>query len=727
MSEQQGKRRLKDAYRWAQLTICEGDIGHFDPDKWLSFLEECRVDGLVLGSGGYMAFHDTEIPLHYRVRDPEHEDLFGYMVAECRKKGYAVICRTDSHAIHKDAYAAHPEWAALTSDGKPRVHWSYPEAYVSCPLGEYGFDFMKRVHGELARKYDLDAIFCNRWPGSGVCYCASCRKNFYEFCGREIPVNMDPADETVRLYKKWHEKRAYELCRYWDEEIQKMRPGMRFVPNSSIGTDSDLDNQVLGEYSEVLYADRQGRAGLMAPWANGRNGKQLRAVLGDKPIGGIFSTGTAEKRWKDSVQEAAELELWVSEAVANGLRPWFTKFSMQVFDARWMRVVRDLYRKYADWEPYLKDAKSRAEVGLVFSQETAREYAFSERDRLVEKPINGWYQALIESRIPFDMIDSHYIDQEHLGNYRAVILPNIAVLSDKAIQALKDYVQGGGALLATYETSLYDEKGNRRPDFGLAEVFSVHASGKNVQNIRNSYITVKPGIGDPILTEGWFDGKESSLSEPWGGNIRLCGTENRVGIRFTASGAEALGFKQSGLEQSGLDLSGFEPMPFAAVPAYPDLPMEEVYPRDIPADYEEVLYRRFGAGRVVYFPGDIDRCYWDYLLGDHRKLLQNSVRWALSGNDLLRLNGPGFVDTTVFENREGVIVHLVNMTTHHALRGAAEEVLPLQGLVLKLRNDLIPEGRVKSLENKEVTVERGEAYTVVRIPELKLHEVLVVS
>ena len=698
---------LMQAQRWAQLTICEGDIGHFDPDKWLRYLDECRIDGLVLNSGGYMAFHPTEIPLHYRVRDPEHEDLFGYMTEACRKKGYAVICRTDSHAIHRDAFEAHPEWAAVTADGKPRVHWSYPEAYVSCPLGDYGFDFMKRVHGELAEKYDLDGIFCNRWPGSGVCYCASCRKGFYDFCGREIPKVLVPGDETTRLYEKWHEMRAFQLARCWDDEIRKHRPAMRFIPNSAVGTEPFLDNKELGVYSDVLYADRQGRSGLMAPWANGRIAKQMRAVMGDKPIGGIFSTGSAEKRWKDSVQEAAELKLWISEAVANGMRPWFTKFSMQVFDERWMPVVKQLYRKYADWEPYLRDTKSRAETALVFSQQTVKEYAFSERERLVEKPINGWYQALTESRIPFDMLDAHDIDAEHLGRYKAVILPNIAVLTNADCAALTAYAAAGGAVIATYETSLYDENGRKREDFGLSELLGVHANGKDINNIRNSYVRVKKGVGDPLLSEGYFEAAEETLEETWSEERRLCGTENRVGITF--------------------DPGLFEDSPFAAVPAYPDLPMEEVYPRTLPADYEEVFFRAYGAGRAVYFPGDIDRCYHDFLFGDQRKLLRNAVRWALKGEDLVRVETPGFVDTAVFENGEGVLIHIVNLTTHHAQRGAAETILPLPEVTLDVRNDLVKDGRVRSLENSSVSVERGAHYTRIRLPELKLHELLVLN
>ena len=701
-------QNLRRAMRYAQLTICEGDIGKFDPDRWLRYLDECACDGLVLGSGGYIAYHDTDIPYHYHVQDPRYKDLFGYMVNECRRKGYAIICRTDSHAIHEDAYRAHPEWAAVTADGKPRRHWSYPEVYVSCPLGPYGFDFMKQVHGELAAKYDMDGIFCNRWPGSGICYCESCRKSFYEFCGRELPTVMNLADETVRLYRKWHEKRAFELCECWDQEIRRNNLDMRFIPNSSVGTTPFIDNKVLGDYAEVLYADYQGRAGLMTPWFNGRTAKELNAVLQGKPVGGIFSTGTCEKRWKDSVQEPAELRMWISEAVANGLRPWFTKFSTQVWDDRWMPVVRELYRKYRRWEPYLRDAESRAEVALMFSQQTVKEYAYSEQERLVEKPINGWYQALTEARIPFDMLDSHYIDSDHLGRYKAVILPNIAVLSDADCAALTEYAANGGAVIATYESSLYDENGIKRSDYGLADLFGVHAGGEGARSVQNAYITVKKGAGDPLMSEGFFAEEKSSpdggAEESWCENRRMCGTENRCGILF--------------------DPADFEPSPYAAVPAFPDLPMEEVYPRRIPADYEEVLYRRYGKGRAVYFCGDPDRCYWDYLLPDMKRLLMNSVRWAVRGEDAVRVTGPGFIDVTIRQNTEGLTIHLVNMTTAHAMRGPAEEILPLTGIEVLVRNDLAGGGEVRSLEDTPLRAERGERYMKITLPVLQLHEVL---
>ncbi len=688
-------KHLEKAMRWAQLTICEGDIPHFDPDAWLRYMDEAACDGLVLGSGGYMAFHKTDIPYHYALKHPAYDDVFGYMVEACRKKGYAVICRTDAHAFHEDAFLAHPEWVAHTKDGAPRRHWSFPKVWVSDVMGDYGFDFMKRVHGELAAQYDLDGIFCNRWQGSGVCYCDRCRDAFRAATGFEIPETTDLGNPAMKAYMRWNGERRLDLCKTWDAEIMRNNPNMRFIPNSMVGLSLGIDNKLLGDYSDVLYADRQGRDGIMTPWFNGRNGKELRSVMGKKPVGGIFSTGTTEKRWKDSVQEKAELELWVSEAVANGLRPWFTKFSVQVFDNRWMPVVKELYNKYRDWEGYLRDVDSRAEVALMLSQHSAKFYAGGKVDELLERPLNGFYQALIEARIPFDMFDSHYIDAAHLKPYKLIVLPNIAVLSDADCAALTAYVEAGGSILATQETSLYDEAGNKRDNFALSALFGVDSAGERVQNVINSYIRVDGA------------GESEALRTGFCGEARIIGTENRAKIRLRAN--------------------DFVKSPFHAVPAYPDLPMEEVYPRDVPADYEEVLYRRHGKGRVAYFCGDIGHCFWNYLTPDHEKLIANSARWCLGGTEAVTLDGPGLVDITVWENEKGLSIHLVNMTSVNAMRGPAREVLPICGLTLRIRADLARGGVVFAHENPGVQMERHADYFEIRIPELKLHELIVIK
>ena len=42
-----------------------------------------------------------------------------------------------------------------------------------------------------------------------------------------------------------------------------------------------------------------------------------------------------------------------------------------------------------------------------------------------------------------------------------------------------------------------------------------------------------------------------------------------------------------------------------------------VWPRVPKTDIPEVYLREYGNGRVVYFPGDIERTFWEILAVDH--------------------------------------------------------------------------------------------------------------
>ena len=45
-------------------------------------------------------------------------------------------------------------------------------------------------------------------------------------------------------------------------------------------------------------------------------------------------------------------------------------------------------------------------------------------------------------------------------------------------------------------------------------------------------------------------------------------------------------------------------------------------------DTPGVYAREFGKGRVVYFPFDIDRTFWEVLATDHGTVMKNAVSWA---------------------------------------------------------------------------------------------------
>ena len=53
--------------------------------------------------------------------------------------------------------------------------------------------------------------------------------------------------------------------------------------------------------------------------------------------------------------------------------------------------------------------------------------------------------------------------------------------------------------------------------------------------------------------------------------------------------------------------------------------MEEVFPRVPKTDIPELHVRQAGLGRVVYFPWDIDRTFWEVLAADHGRCC--ATRW----------------------------------------------------------------------------------------------------
>jgi hypothetical protein len=88
--------------------------------------------------------------------------------------------------------------------------------------------------------------------------------------------------------------------------------------------------------------------------------------------------------------------------------------------------------------------------------------------------------AMVRARIPY--LPVHIDDvAASAQRFSLLILPNLGALSDAQCEALRQHVNRGGSLLATGATSLYNEWGDARPDYGLADVFGVHASGAAVK------------------------------------------------------------------------------------------------------------------------------------------------------------------------------------------------------------------------------------------------------
>ena len=685
--------------RWAQLAFVDNDPGRCDPDFWLNYFKSIHADGALLSAGGVTAFYPTELPLHHRSDFLGNIDLFGYMAEGCRKLNMTVCARTDPHAARQDVYDAHPDWIAVTADGKKRRHWANPDLWVTCALGPYNFEFMTGVHKEIMQKYQPEGIFSNRWSGSGVCYCEHCTENFRAWSGgMEIPGRGGAGSQSAAVsakYKEWTVQRLKELWFLWDAEIRKIKSTSRFIPNGF------PDKRLTGQLADIFFVDSQGRSGTIPPWNNGKAAKELRAGgMGIKPLINIFSVGLEESpRWKDSVNTDAEIRIWSAEGVANGMLPCFVKFGATPIDKRWYKPVEKIYQGYFRSERYLRNTAPMARVAVVVNDNKGTDsYGNQPWQRDNGFHMLGMYHALVEGRMPFEMINASVLDADHLKPFKLLILANTATLSDAQCDQLRKFVADGGNLLATFESSLYDEQGKQRSDFGLADLFGVSYKQGVEGPMQNSYLRLKAeaatnkfhpildGLEDaPRIINGIYNVKVSPGSYPF-------------------------------------------PSPVTLIPTYPDLPMEDVYSRIPDTDIREVYLRETDKGRVAYIPWDIDRSFWKFMALDHSKLLNNTIRWALNEEPIVTVKGPGLIEVTAWRQKKSMTVHLVNLTNPMMLKGPFRELIPVKAdLDIKIPlNTRVTGVQLLLGEEKPVyTIKNGNL--TLTVPQILDHEIVAID
>ena len=125
--------------------------------------------------------------------------------------------------------------------------------------------------------------------------------------------------------------------------------------------------------------------------------------------------------------------------MANGVSPWLhiNGGYSDLFDRRGLAPMKEVFQRLERWEQYLDGAQSQARVVLVLSRYTQDNHG---RDKPQERYLNfvrGWYLALQEAHIPFDVISDKLLSPERLQRYGVVVISNLACVSNAAVAALQ--------------------------------------------------------------------------------------------------------------------------------------------------------------------------------------------------------------------------------------------------------------------------------------------------
>ena len=166
-------------------------------------------------------------------------------------------------------------------------------------------------------------------------------------------------------------------------------------------------------------------------------------------------------------------------------------------------------------------------VGVLFSDKTRRCYRGIHRDYYTYE-FKGWCQALQAEGIDFDVVLSEDIEHGKMDKYRLLVIPNAGCMSEIEAGRLAEFVDNGGKIIVSHETSLFDENGNMRSNFALAgclgvdyintvfkEQYPLQARKGDdgfLQNIKGMVphtqpqVKVVPGAGTQVIATSYTDG-----------------------------------------------------------------------------------------------------------------------------------------------------------------------------------------------------------------------------
>ena len=676
-------------------------------------------------------------PVHAKMKD----DMVREALEEARRRGIHVILMV-GHTANKYLYKLHGDWAQVNRHGEvimlehvPASEQGYePEWPILC----LNSPFIEHVKREVIEALGLGASgilldsFRYQPDPDKSCYCRWCQDRFRREHGYEMPRDPDWSDSRWRTLWEWRYKVVTEKLREIKRMILETAPGAPLLYNSHPGGWGGRNNRVVEEARDAIdvvmvetsEADRE-PPGFIAEMS-----KLSRAVSGGKPV---WTTRNYFHMYRTTVATSPlAIRQGLREAIAGGASPWLLIFSSAyIQDPSALDAVEQVFREHEVLEEYLDGAEPVRYAAVVYSTKTLDHYGRSEPQHYLDE-VRGFYYALQHSHVPVEYLSARDIELKTLQRYRVIVLANTVCLPDFAASELAEYVKNGGGLVATYLASSWDGDCIERYEFAAAEALG--ASLRGLLRLDWSYLVVDQ-LNHPVTR-----GLQRRLI-PWGDmdySFRQGRTSPELGwhtIVDPAEGAETPA--RIGLTEYpwGDEYTlGRSPPPIGAETKAP-----------------AVVVNRHGAGRSVYFTGQLGRHYWRLGLIDYMRLVYNAVTHA-GGPLPLEVDAPSTVQAEPWRQGDRIIVHLINHTynqrimsrglgdarqpvasfgTHETVH-PARTVVPVHGVRLGLRPEQLGL-EVDSytvylpLRGKRLHAEARNGALEIVLPRLDEYEVIVVE
>ncbi len=676
------------ARRWLQITLRENEATTLQPRQWAETFARLALDGVTLNAGGYIATYPTRLPLHFRPDSFGNKDPFGDLVKAAREAGLRVVARFDPSRAVPEVYYGRPDWFFLGADDQPRRAADRYGAYYTCLNTQYFWEQIPNMFGEVMERYDVDGFLGDEWRGYGagslgeVCHCAACRERFRLQRGADLPAANDPADPAFQAWAEWRRQCERDIQAHWNDTLKLFKRGITFL-----GATPAADAANFLDLADATFTPSPGPD---APaWEIAANGRLLRALDPDGEGGRRFQRVETTAYGSRLSRSEGALTLDLAETVATGCVPCAHVPTAVPEDRRALAVVE----RFNEWRSRHEDdlldptRHSAATVAVLVATHPGAREASRDHER-------GMMAALTRAGIAFDLLPDTLISRTRLLPYRALALPSLARLSVEQCDLLWEFGSDGGGIVATFETSVLDEHGAPRGDFGMTQRLGVKL--------------MRPAPIGPLGPESYFRVREShpALDDP------------ALGGAFADTALLAGGGRYLAVE-----LLMDHKTPLSIVPPAPLEPTEAAWTFAAGTIAPALVLGPSGKGRVAYFPAEPDALFWRHGHPDHANMVAAAVRWAHRDPLPVEVSG-GAVDVHPYTSGDDLIVHLVNLTGA-GVRDRRPDPIPTSGpRTLTVRTGGPYRHAELLVSGETVEAPHADGVTTVTISKLAAHEVV---
>jgi hypothetical protein len=451
----------------------------FDAEKLAQTMQEMHVNVVRMSTmGKYATIQGIRYPVH---PDQGKRDLLAEMIAAAKPRGIKVLPYISTG--HKLAWSTvtkyYPDYAQITEPGGgPALDHMYlgEEMGAICWNTSYRqayYDYITHV----IRDYDVTGMYFDSWtpfyfwPGRQVCYCNGCTEGFKKATGLDLPWHKDDKDytaedeKTIDKYHSWYKEEFIGIMK----EVRRIIKSYKDVPLIYNINDPEKilgeDPRVIASMDAFLYE----RGESMLERAEGVS---LARTMGLR----IMPYIAGYDNWPRVVNNMLDIQQEIYTTMMFGGAPIISQPYPYIYGNTNREFVSRPFALMSENEGLLGSVKNVPFAVVIYASSDPEGHAKKSwwwRADTRSATLGAFAACLYDHIQVSSAMPALLDDPEKLASFRVVYLADNVSLTEKEISNLKQYVSNGGGLIASYSTSLYDNNGKRRSDFGLSDLIKV--------------------------------------------------------------------------------------------------------------------------------------------------------------------------------------------------------------------------------------------------------------